>query len=212
MAGPRPRGPAGFWAKDEEWAKKDDDHRLPGHSRSNSNGQWRHNRTPRRKSLLRLATYAIGLFLIIFIIYNLRSTSEAPSPRLPTFESSTEPTQPQDVPKLHSDESSGHSKGDKETTTTKLYTGPLKLPELANSIRDLGLTGGGSEKNKNVLFAAANLQSAAALLPMACTMSREDTNQVHFALMGSSEITLDELLKVNGIKLHEGCEVRMHGT
>jgi hypothetical protein len=63
--------------------------------------------------------------------------------------------------------------------------------------------------NKNILFAAANLKSAALLLPMACQMGNELRNYVHFALVGGSGIDIDDLRAVNGID--ESCQVIFHG-
>jgi hypothetical protein len=64
--------------------------------------------------------------------------------------------------------------------------------------------------NKNVLFAAASLKSAALLLPLACDMGNELRNYVHFALFGGSEITVENLRSING--LDTSCQVIFHGT
>jgi hypothetical protein len=64
--------------------------------------------------------------------------------------------------------------------------------------------------NKNVLFAAASLKSAALLLPLACDMGNELRNYVHFALFGGSEITLEDLRFING--LDASCQVIFHGA
>lgn len=63
--------------------------------------------------------------------------------------------------------------------------------------------------NKNVLFAAASLRSAAVLLPMACQMAAELRSYVHFALAGGSDIGLEELRAING--LDDSCQVIFHG-
>lgn len=90
-----------------------------------------------------------------------------------------------------------------------LYKGPLKLPFLGQSLRAILDIGRRATDNRNVLFAAASLQSAASLLPMACQMAAERENYVHFALMGNSDIPIKELLKINGID--PSCLVITHG-
>lgn len=64
--------------------------------------------------------------------------------------------------------------------------------------------------NKNVLFAASSLKSAAALLPIACQMGTELRSYVHFALMSRSEIGLNELRAVNGVD--DSCHIIFHGS
>lgn len=63
--------------------------------------------------------------------------------------------------------------------------------------------------NKNVLFTASSLKSAAALLPVACQMGSELRNYVHFALMSRSTIDIEELRALNGVD--ESCHVIFHG-
>jgi hypothetical protein len=64
--------------------------------------------------------------------------------------------------------------------------------------------------NKHILFSAASLRSAATLLPIACRMGSELRSYVHFALMGRSEIGLDDLRAVNGVD--ESCNIIFHGN
>ncbi|KAK3688525.1 hypothetical protein B0T22DRAFT_459652 [Podospora appendiculata] len=88
------------------------------------------------------------------------------------------------------------------------YDGPLTFPHLAVSLQAIYETRGTWDVNKNVLFAASSLQSAAALLPMACQMGSELRSYVHFALMGSSDMGIEELRAVNGID--DSCQIIFH--
>ncbi|SPQ19945.1 fe446de8-c8b1-46b6-acf4-6c25e5705497 [Thermothielavioides terrestris] len=89
-----------------------------------------------------------------------------------------------------------------------LHNGPLIFPKLLASLEAIYSTGGSQRSNKNVLFAAASLKSAAVLLPLACQMGEELRNYVHFALVGGSDVDLDELRAVNGVD--ESCQVIFH--
>lgn len=89
------------------------------------------------------------------------------------------------------------------------YNGPIKFYELATSLYAINRAKGGTDFNKNVVFAASNLKSAATLLPLACEMARWKRNDVHFALMGRDEIPIKTLEEVNGITAD--CNIRMHG-
>ncbi|KAK0735688.1 hypothetical protein B0T21DRAFT_412294 [Apiosordaria backusii] len=93
--------------------------------------------------------------------------------------------------------------------SARTYDGPIYFRKLAATLQAIeSSTSGYSAVNKNVLFAAANLKSASLLLPMACKMGTELRSYVHFALMGGSEIDLDELRAVNGID--ESCQIIFH--
>lgn len=95
------------------------------------------------------------------------------------------------------------------TSSQTAYNGPLLFQKLRPSLEAIYTTGGGSAVNKNILFAAASLKSAALLLPMACRMGDELRNYVHFALIGGSEIGVEDLRAVNGID--ESCQIIFHG-
>ncbi|EJT77767.1 hypothetical protein GGTG_02872 [Gaeumannomyces tritici R3-111a-1] len=88
------------------------------------------------------------------------------------------------------------------------YNGPIKFEKLAETLHVIGETRGAYPLNKNVLFAAANLKSAATLLPIACQMGSELRSYVHFALLARSEIPPAEVMKVNGID--ESCHIIFH--
>lgn len=186
-------------------AKKDDDLHLPGHSRHKT--QWRA-AAPRRRLLTRLCVYAAVVLIFFTIVYQLASTvgssfgSKKWNPS--NFKSPIyEPLRP--VPKGRPEDRKGTT-GDAAKAYT--YDGPIKFRQLAKSLQSISGTGGSMLKNRNVLFAAASLKSAATLLPMACQMALERDNYVHFALVGRSEIPMNELLKVNGVD--EACKLLIH--
>ncbi|KAG6038858.1 hypothetical protein E4U19_007904 [Claviceps sp. Clav32 group G5] len=88
------------------------------------------------------------------------------------------------------------------------YDGPVHFPALQSTLRATSGTGGASRKNNNVLFAAASLKSASTLLPMACEMAMERQNLVHFAFMGVSDVSVKDLLEINGID--KDCRLMTH--
>jgi hypothetical protein len=89
------------------------------------------------------------------------------------------------------------------------YAGPVKFYKLAKTIQAIARTMGHRRDNRNVLFAASNLRSAANLLPMACEMARVDKNFVHFTLVGREDIPLQDVLEINGLGRGE-CDIIFH--
>ena len=62
---------------------------------------------------------------------------------------------------------------------------------------------------RNVIFVASSLKSASYILPLACSMSRQNRNDVHFAIVGRDDIPLEDLKKVNGVS-DADCPVQWH--
>ncbi|EHK22304.1 uncharacterized protein TRIVIDRAFT_28508 [Trichoderma virens Gv29-8] len=170
---------------DEEMAnKKDDDLGLPRHAKQSDQWQSAPKSSLRLTALLRLIVYAVALFMLVYGLFR-----------------------PQAKPQ--SDSGSGKDESKVAAEAPKTYNGPLKLPNLGPSLQAVITdTSGRLPKNRNVLFAAANLQSAALLLPMACQMATERQNYVHFALMSRSDVPMKELLAINGID--KGCPLIVH--
>lgn len=189
MTPARGRTKARFWVGDEEMAKKDDDHHIHGHNPRLP--QWQATRAPRRRALGRLVAYFVFASLIFYAVYNLILS---PSDNVTDRRQSA--TDRESVPA---------NRGGQD----KAYNGPLRFPELAKTLRNIQGTGGSYERNRNVLFAASNLKSVSTLLPMACQMSAQDLNHVHFAIAGRSEVPLKELLQINGID--DSCKLFLHG-
>lgn len=191
MAPPRGRTRARYWPDDEEMAKKDDDLGAPGHPRIAT--QWQATRPPRRRAVARLVAYAVFCILLIFAIYRLiQSSSPGSGDRTSSRGSSSGFNPPR------------KQQGASERT----YSGPIKFPELGKTLQSISGTGGSIERNKNILFATASLRSASTLLPMACQMAAREQNYVHFALASRSEISMKELLEINGID--NSCKLFLH--
>ena len=89
------------------------------------------------------------------------------------------------------------------------YSGPIKFYKLAATLHGIVRTMGHRQFNRNVLFAASSLKSAANLIPMACEMERRDRNHVHLVLMGREALSLDDVLEMNGVDT-EKCKVYFH--
>lgn len=89
------------------------------------------------------------------------------------------------------------------------YDGPIKFAALRNSLMAASAMGGNRWVTQNVLFASSNLKSAAMLLPMACEMSRQKRNNVHFAILGREDMSIADIQEINGVD--ESCAVTMHG-
>lgn len=195
-----------LWANDEELAKKDDDLNA---RQQGPNGQWQSAvRTPRRRSVARLVAYVFAACLIVFTISRLfgsngDSVADAYANRITS----------NDMPHYDAPRPPSGGKNDgggqgMQVEQKKTYSGPVKLPQLGQSLHAIAGTQGKQTKNRNVLFAAASLKSAATLLPLACQMALERQNYVHFAFMGRSDIALKELVKLNGID--DECQLILH--
>ncbi|KAL7950255.1 hypothetical protein V8C42DRAFT_309974 [Trichoderma barbatum] len=222
--------------EDEEMAnKKDDDLGLPRHAKQADQWQAAPKSSLRWTALLRLVVYAVALFMLAYGLFrvigpapgsssldpaNLMPMYETPRPpprydppRMeeegPTIKTSKAPKPPKAQVRPQSGSNSGPD-GDKAATEApKSYNGPLKLPHLGTSLQAIiAETSGRVQQNRNVLFTAASLQSAALLLPMACQMAAERQNYVHFALMSRSDMPMRELLAINGID--KGCPLIIH--
>lgn len=197
--------------KDEEMGKKDDDRKF-----SPRNGpKWHAGRGPSRRSLKRIAVVVtVAIFVYVFI-HNIptdvgpRRTGRpvylpADSPGSAIDHHSDSPSTKQ-IPQT---EPLTESSPKSDSPTERTYSGPPRFLELSASLHSISSTKGGSSMNKNVLFAASSLQSAAMLLPVACQMGGKMRNYVHFALISRSDIKIEDLKKINGID--ESCSIIFH--
>lgn len=238
MAGSRGWFTSRLWLGDEEMAKKDDDLPIARSARHGTQWHGAGPRTSRRRSLVRIALYIVGILALFLLLRRLTYLPEedivrpysaagpgagaASSPRFPDYGAKKPkmvpdgelPPKKQDDRRPSAGDAAGATKsqgkgaaGKAATEAAGSYSGALKFPALGTSLRASGMAS--STKNQNVLFAAASLQSAAMMLPMACELAAEDGSSVHFALFSRSEITLSELLKMNGID--KQCQIRVHG-
>ncbi|KAK4039109.1 hypothetical protein C8A01DRAFT_36942 [Parachaetomium inaequale] len=207
----------------DELGKKDDDHKptkLP----------WIRPRWaaaaggPRSKMLKRLAAaLVLAVFVYLFIsnlptdvpirdrrhpVYRPEPESAAGTPRAPgpmpklKLVTDPKPQRPLSIPPAPGPPAQDTA------APPAAYNGPIKFQKLLPSLQAIYSTDGSSAVNKNVLFAAASLKSAALLLPLACQMGDELRSYVHFALVGGSDIDMGELRAVNGIG--ESCQVIFH--
>ncbi|KAL7822983.1 hypothetical protein V8C26DRAFT_388251 [Trichoderma gracile] len=221
---------------DEEMAnKKDDDIGLPRHSRHSEHWQAAPKSSLHLTAVLRLIVYAAALFMLAYGLFRIigpapGASSLDPANLMPLYDTQRPPprydaprmeeegpsiksvqTSKTQEPQVESKGGSGSHQAESKATTkeSKTYNGPLKLPHLGKSLQAImSETSGRLQKNRNVLFAAASLQSAALLLPMACQMAMERQNYVHFALMSRSDVPMKELLAING--LDKGCPLIVH--
>lgn len=203
-----------IFLSDEEMVKKDDDHHKAGPSMLR-NPHWQpaapvpNRRAFRRVILLALAVLTIWVFLS-YVSLDLGFDSNTASRY----------SYQRDHPHYTSPHAGGRRSGsgpdlgsksggeDAASTPEHNFDGPIKFHELAATLRSLAGTRGGLPRNRNVLFMAASLKSAAALLPMACDMGREQRNFVHFALISRDPISMKDLARVNGID--DSCQLYLH--
>ncbi len=194
--------PGRLFPGDEELGKKFDDHRPEdGSALPLSSLLWRAPLRLRRRRLI-IAVIAFTALYIFFkyIPTDLRSAS---TPRPTQGQLNVGPsTLPTGKPP-HDDT--------QETVTPKHYfSGPIRFYKLAQSLENVANTMGHRVNNRNVVFAASNLQSASVMIPMACEMARWRRNMVHFALMGRDELSVGGIKEVNGVTAE--CDIYWHGT
>ncbi|KAH8879659.1 hypothetical protein GQ53DRAFT_755739 [Thozetella sp. PMI_491] len=208
---------ASFFLSDEEMGKKDDDHSkkptgiIPP---IRPNPKWSPARAPLRKTVRRIImAIAAGVAIYLFIA-NIPTDLPIRDRRRPTY---IHPNDEADIvpPPKRDPALAPNSKpppppkeGAKKAEEPAQYNGPIRFLNLAPSLHGISGTQGTFAKNKNILFAASSLQSLSGLLPMACQMGTELRSYVHVALMGRSEIDIDELREINGVD--ESCQLIFH--
>jgi hypothetical protein len=92
------------------------------------------------------------------------------------------------------------------TATEHYFDGPIKFYNLGPT---LGFAAASSRDSRSVLFAASSLKSASHIIPLACDMSKQNRNKVHFAIMGREGITIEDIKQMNGISDGD-CAVLWH--
>ncbi|KAL1842068.1 hypothetical protein VTJ49DRAFT_6138 [Mycothermus thermophilus] len=208
----------------DERAKKDDDLRAPG--KGSGLPLFRSRLAPaaavhRSRMVLKRLALVLGLaFLVYLFVHNLPTDVPVRPTRRPLYMPISEQGRQGQghgasgqMPNLGTPgrkPDRGPTSGDGDgVPPLAAYNGPVKFERLAESLEAIhGGTGPSASNNRNVLFAAASLRSAALLLPLACRMGGERRNNVHFALLGGSGAAMDDLRAVNGI--NEGCEIAFH--
>ena len=219
-----------IYPRDEELGKRDDNYRPRKSSVSWMGGGT--NGTPvrwRRKRFI--AIIAGAIFLYVFY-YNIPTDLGSIDQRMgrplrpghniqgAQFGQSKKPPPPPPVPDVAGAPQMPTGAPPKVKVQTKsknvvlqeeehYYSGPIKFYKLAASLHAIARTNGHRTLNRNVLFAASSLKSAANLIPMACEMARKDKNYAHLVLMGREALPLDEILELNGVE-QEACPVVFH--
>ena len=191
-------------------SKKDDDlPRSRGHTPARS-ASWPHGAPRMRKR--RFAGFVLAVVILYFFIKymptNLTPVAHRPNPTSPGRTYAGIP-----IPKFGSPGKS-RDKGKKGKVPARGNEAPpnadLSFAHLATSLQEIARTRGYGSSNRNVLFAAANTESAARLVPLACEMARWDRNTVHFVYMARDSIPFVELQELNGPK--GGCGMYWHGV
>ena len=198
-----------FFAGDEELAKRDDDHRPGRWDQSQSSSRWSVMGGFFRFRRKRLVVLILGVLLFYTLFHQLRRnmiiggiTYGSPMSGKQTPMGWGNVPAEGEAPAVDSTRAEGSSK--------HYYNGVAKLYKLAGSLQALVRMRGSMEDNRNVLFAAANLKSAAALIPMACEMARWRRSNVHFAFMGRDDLPIADIQEINGVD--SDCEVTWHGA
>ncbi|KFY22900.1 hypothetical protein V493_06255 [Pseudogymnoascus sp. VKM F-4281 (FW-2241)] len=187
---------------DEELGKRDDDHKL----RTKPIAAWHYRRWLLRRNMKRIGLTLLALIALYYFVKNMPTDLKQPSVR-PHYDHSPSRGGEMSRPPPPAP-GKAHAAADKPGEEKYWYSGPIKFFELAVSLYEIPSARGRTDANKNIVFAASNLKSAATLLPLACEMARWKRNDVHFAFMGRDQIPIKTLEEVNGITAD--CNVRMH--
>ncbi|KAI1776910.1 hypothetical protein F4818DRAFT_412261 [Hypoxylon cercidicola] len=197
----------GFFMSDEELGKKDDDHKKNGSGLRQPN--WHPARVPPRRSLKRIGVVLVVAILVYLFFKNIPVLGPDPRMRRPTYPYPELPTNGNGRSSYNRNPSSlSRPKTQPANAPERIYNGPVRFLELAQTLHAISGTRGSMVTNRNVLFAASSLKSAATLLPMACQMGSELKSYVHFTLMSRSEISIRELRRINGID--DSCQIIFH--
>ncbi|KAK5625038.1 hypothetical protein RRF57_000754 [Xylaria bambusicola] len=205
-----------FFMSDEELGKKDDDHKLVSGARQRHSPSWQPARGPPRRSIKRICLVfflAVVVYLFVHNIPKLGPDNRMRRPEYahfpgrpasslghPSIDNAMHPPDP---------DAQAQTRMLAPDTTERNFNGPFKFLNLAMSLQAISNLRGSQPENKNVLFAAASLKSAATLLPMACQMALGTKNYVHFALLGRTSINMKQLWDINGID--KSCIIIFHG-
>ncbi|KAJ8125343.1 hypothetical protein O1611_g8296 [Lasiodiplodia mahajangana] len=205
-----------FFMSDEELGKKDDDHKPVKSAGQRRPSSWQPARVPPRRFLKRVGfVFVVAVFVYLFV-HNIPILGPDDRMRRPIYPSSqgrpAHPNRPPPENDMHSPDPTVQK--EKQTQASALnaversFNGPIKFVKLAVSLQGISNTRGSQTNNKNVLFAASSLKSAATLLPMACQMGLGLKSYVHFALLGRSSMDMEQLWEVNGID--KSCVIIFH--
>ncbi|SZF03408.1 unnamed protein product [Blumeria hordei] len=194
--------PTRIFPGDEELGKKDDDHR-PGDKKIFRLGRGYPNMYALQRRFLKRAAYGIlGLIILYFLFKSVSSSLQ---------HSNLEPGS------IYTDSLQSSISKIKDVVTTSIlpekqsttfeYNGAIKFHHLTTALT-APILEDNEAPNQNVLFAAANIKSAAKLLLLACEMAAWKRNNLHFAIMGRDTMPLNILKSANGV--NKNCQVTFH--
>ncbi|KAI9825338.1 MAG: hypothetical protein M1826_007016 [Phylliscum demangeonii] len=190
---------------DEELGKRNDDHK-PGsrHALRSSWPPWSISARFRRRRVLALALFTLSVYFLFRAACFLRSgTANHRSASHSSFRdilSVGHAGLPPDAPRP----ADGTLR-----CPSHYYDGPIEFTRLGLTLPVAAKNGGSKFGSSNVLFAAANLKSVAALVPLACEMARWRRSDVQFVVMGRDDVSMEEIMKINGVSSQ--CTVTWHG-
>lgn len=191
------------YLNDEELGKRDDDRkprtRPPSYSAAVFSSPLR------RRRLVMVVLFFIFCLAFFRITSNLRKVDDDHIPKPPFKFRDILPVGLEDISRRRPP----HSDNDDSEIPSHYFNGPINFYRLAVSLQGASRTMGYRSRNRNVLFVAGSLKSAASLIPLACEMARWRRSDVHFAFMGRNDVSLNDILKVNGVVGQ--CDVTWHG-
>ncbi|KAI9713212.1 MAG: hypothetical protein M1820_001198 [Bogoriella megaspora] len=194
--------PSRIYPTDEELGKRNDDYRP---KRINSWLGWRRRLMEYRRKRI-VVVVAVGLF--VWLLWTIMPGIIRENPLDVRLGSHSGTIVANMGPGQSSDsEIADEPKGpppritDEEAlkASNHYFNGPIRFFRLADSLHAIAKTLGHRAMNKNVMFAVANLKSAATLLPLACEMVKWNHNFVHFAIMGREGVSIEDLKEINAI-------------
>lgn len=160
-----------------------------------TNFSWR---GPRRKRIL----LAVSVFLILLLFFRNIPKDAIPATR----RHGAGPFPPESPQYVSAGPKGPPSRPDSSVENKHYFEGPVKYYNLAASF---AAERGPAHDNRNVLFVASNLKSAASLLPLACDMSKQNKNRVHFMLTGRDDMAMHDMEMINGVT-EADCSIRWH--
>ncbi|WPH04691.1 Hypothetical protein R9X50_00758400 [Acrodontium crateriforme] len=209
-------GHSRVYSKDEELGKRDDDFRPKQRSGASSILQPWH---WRKRRLFAIFSAAVVLYLFIKNIpKDLGPVDQRLNPAYKPHLYRPAETEPVQIPQSKAPSPPKRPVNGEPTDApprpngvvgNHYYDGTIKYFRLASSLRSIAHTMGSRVVNRNVLFAASSLKSAANLMPMACEMAKWDRNYVHLGLFGRDDLSLNEILSINGVD-RKKCGVYFH--
>ncbi|GIJ86108.1 hypothetical protein Asppvi_004981 [Aspergillus pseudoviridinutans] len=198
---------------DEELGKKDDDHRPRTGRKPLLRAKWR---APRPRRLI----IGIIILYLVYLFFKNMPTDVPPAverfnPGFTQARQGSGKSWPPAMPSPVTPAKGPPPRPDPQTNTRDdfYYEGEIKFNALARTLQRFWKppTRHGSAISRAVVFAGSNLRSVSDLLPLACRMANQKTNEVHFVLMGRDDVSVEGIQRVNGIK-EVDCPIVWHDS